>query len=91
MHFLIYDKKNKLLSDNVVAGTGGDGMWHYDAFGKFLDDSTYQLIRVDFEEIELENDEYTQKIDSTVTTYRFYKDQNLKIIDEKKFEKQSQE
>lgn len=91
MHLLIYDEKNKLISDNVVAGTGGDGMWYYNAFGKFLDDSTYQLIRVDFEKIELKNDEYAQKMDSSVTLFRFYKDQNFRIIDEKKFEKQTQE
>ena len=66
-------------------------MWHYNAYGNFLDDSTYQLIRVDFEEIELENDDYAQKIDSTITTYRFYKNRNFENIDEKKFEKQRQE
>ena len=87
LHYLVYNKKNKLISDNIIAGTGGDGMWHYEQFGKFVNDSTYVLTRVDSEEIKL-NESGTKteiQIDSVITTYKFKKDKPFKILDEQEF------
>ncbi len=87
LHYLVYDSENKLLSDNVVAGTGGDGMWTYDQYGKFANDSTYILTRIDMEEIELENGETETQIDSVITNYRFYKNKPFEKLTEQKFKK----
>jgi len=87
LHYLIYNSENKLLSDNVVAGTGGDGMWGYDQYGKFVNDSTYVLIRIDMEEIELENGGTETKIDSVITNYRFYKNKPFEKLTEQRFKK----
>ena len=73
LHYLIYNSENKLISGNIVAGTGGDGMWGYDQYGKFVDDSTYVLTRVDMEEVELGNGGTETRIDSVITNYRFHK------------------
>ena len=87
LHYLIYNSENKLLSDNIVAGTGGDGMWAYDQYGKFVNDSTYVLTRIDMEEIELENGGTKTEIDSVITDYRFYKNKPFEKLTEQKFEK----
>ncbi|WP_196888266.1 hypothetical protein [Aureivirga sp. CE67] len=87
LHYLIYNSENKLLSDNIVAGTGGDGMWSYDQYGKFVNNSTYILTRIDMEEIELENGGTEIQIDSVITNYRFYKNKPFKKLTEKKFKK----
>lgn len=87
LHYLVYNKRNELLSDNIVAGTGGDGMWSYDQYGKFLNDSTYILTRIDTEEIELENNETEIHIDSVITNYRFEKNKTFEKLTEQKFKK----
>ncbi|GAA3658036.1 hypothetical protein [Flavivirga jejuensis] len=87
LHYLIYNSENKLLSDNIVAGTGGDGMWGYDQYGKFVNDSTYILTRIDMEEIELENGGIETQIDSVITNYRFYKNKPFEKLTEQKFKK----
>lgn len=87
LHYLIYNSENKLLSDNIVAGTGGDGMWGYDQYGKFVNDSTYILTRIDMEEIELENGGTETQIDSVITNYRFYKNKPFEKLTEQKFKK----
>lgn len=87
LHYLIYNSENKLLSDNILAGTGGDGMWRYDQYGKFVNDSTYILTRIDIEEIELENGNTEALIDSVITNYRFYKNKPFKKLTEQKFKK----
>ena len=48
-------------------------MWGYGQYGKFVNDSTYILTRIDMEEIELENGGTETHIDSVITNYRFYK------------------
>ncbi len=85
LHYLVYNKKNELLSDNIVAGTGGDGFWGYDQYGKFVNDSTYVLTRVDIEEIGHDEDKIEMLIDSVITTFKYKKDKTFKIIDEQKF------
>jgi len=87
LHYLVYNSENKLLSDNIVAGTGGDGMWGYDQYGTFVNDSTYVLTRIDMEEIELENGGTKTEIDSVITNYRFYKNKPFEKLTEQKFEK----
>lgn len=87
LHYLIYNCENKLLSDNIVAGTGGDGMWGYDQYGEFINDSTYVLTRIDMEEIELENGRTKTEIDSVITNYRFYKNEPFEKLTEQKFKK----
>ena len=81
------NSENKLLSDNIVAGTGGDGMWGYDQYGKFVNDSIYVLTRIDMEEIELENGGTKTEIDSVITSYRFYKSKPFEKLTEQKFKK----
>ena len=87
LHYLIYNEKNELTSDNIIAGTGGDGMWNYDKYGKFLNDSTYVLTKVEFEELELKNEKTEIKIDSVITNYRFNKNEPFEKIKERKFNK----
>ncbi len=87
LHYLIYNSENKLLSDNIVAGTGGDGMWRYDQYGKFVNDSTYILTRIDVEEVELENGGTETQIDSVITNYRFYRNKPFEKLAEQKFKK----
>jgi hypothetical protein len=87
LHYLIYNEKNELISDNVIAGTGGDGMWNYDKYGEFVNDSTYVLTKVDFEELELGNEKTEIKIDSVITNYRFNKNKPFEKIRERKFNK----
>jgi hypothetical protein len=87
LHYLIYNEKNELISDNIIAGTGGDGMWNYDKYGKFINDSTYVLTKVEFEELELENEKTEIKIDSVITNYRFNKNKLFEKIKERKFNK----
>ena len=85
LHYLIYNSENKLLSDNIVAGIGGDGMWGYDQYGEFVNDSTYILTRIDMEEIELKNGGTETQIDSVITKYRFYKNKPFEKLTEQKF------
>uniref|UniRef100_UPI0040499ADF hypothetical protein n=1 Tax=Flavobacterium sp. TaxID=239 RepID=UPI0040499ADF len=87
LHYLIYDNENKLISDHIVAGTGGDGMWSYDQFGEFANDSTYILTRVDMEETELDNGDSEIEIDSIIINYRFYKNKPFEKLTELKFKK----
>ena len=87
LHYLVYNEQNELLSDNIIARTGGDGMWSYDQYGKFENDSTYVLTRIDVEEIELENDGTEIHIDSVITNYRFYKNKKFEKLTERKFNK----
>ena len=87
LHYLVYNEHNELLSDNIIAGTGGDGMWAYDQYGKFVNDSTYILTRIDMEEIELENGGTETQIDSVITNYRFYKNKPFEKLTEQKFKK----
>lgn len=87
LHYLIYNSENELISDNIVAGTGGDGMWSYNQYGKFINDSTYVLTRVDLEEVELENGGSELQIDSVITNYRFYKSKPFNKLSEHKFKK----
>ncbi|WP_431110431.1 hypothetical protein [Winogradskyella poriferorum] len=87
LHYLVYNEQNELLSDNIIAGTGGDGMWAYDQYGKFINDSTYILTRIDMEEIELANGGTKTQIDSVITNYRFYKNKPFKKLTEQKFKK----
>lgn len=87
LHYLIYNAENKLISDNVVAGTGGDGMWGYNQYGKFVNDSTYILTRIDMEEVEIVNGGTETQIDSVITNYRFYKNKPFEKLTEQKFKK----
>jgi hypothetical protein len=87
LHLLIYDKNNKLISNNIVAGTGGDGGWYFDSYGYFTNDSTYTKTTVDRENITENELEYKYKIDSVITKYRFNKQLEFKKIDEQKFQK----
>ena len=87
LHYLVYNEQNELLSDNIIAGTGGDGMWAYDQYGKFVNDSTYILTRIDMEEIELANGGTETQIDSVITNYRFYKNKPFEKLTEQKFKK----
>ncbi len=87
LHYLIYNNKNELLSDNIIAGTGGDGMWSYDEYGRFTNDSTYLSIRIDKEEVNLENGGTETQIDSVITSYRFYKNKPFEKLTEQKFKK----
>lgn len=85
LHYLIYNEKNELISDNIVAGTGGDGMWNYDKYGEFLNDSTYILTTINYEELELQNEKTEIKIDSVIIDYRFYRNKPFEKIKERKF------
>jgi hypothetical protein len=87
LHYLIYDENHNLISDNVVAGTGGDGGWAYDAYGKFVNDSTYVLTRVDSEDDDLLDEKSLMYIDSVITKYRFHKYESFEKLSEQKFEK----
>jgi hypothetical protein len=89
LHYLVFNEKNELLSDNIIAGTGGDGMWSYDQYGKFLNDSTYILTRIDIEEIEV-NESGTETeihIDSIITNFRFHKRKTFIKLSEREFKK----
>lgn len=87
LHFLIYNNHNKLISDNIVAGTGGDGAWSYNQYGKFINDSTFLSTRIDTEAVELKNDERETQIDSVITKYLFYKNKSFEKLTEQKFKK----
>ena len=85
----MFNEKNELLSDNIIAGTGGDGMWSYDQYGKFLNDSTYVLTRIDLEGIDI-NESGTETeihIDSVITNFRFHKRKTFSKLSEQKFKK----
>ncbi len=88
LHYLVYDSNNKLLSDNILAGTGGDGMWAYDKYGIFINDSTYKMTMVEFSEEDLsDSEEIITEIDSTITFYRYNKSDSLKVMSSEHFKK----
>tara|TARA_R110002050_G_scaffold263772_2_gene404430 strand:- start:72 stop:758 length:687 start_codon:yes stop_codon:yes gene_type:complete len=87
LHYLIFNSENELISDNIVAGTGGDGMWGYDQYGRFINDSTYVLTRIDMEEIELDSGGTETHIDSVISHFRFYSDKPFEKLNEQKFKK----
>lgn len=84
LHYLVYDGNNQLLSDNLVAGTGGDGQWSFNHSGRFINDSTYLFTAVDVEELDLDESSLTQ-VDSLVIQYRFALDKKFVKMNEEKF------
>jgi len=85
LHLMVYDKNNKLLSNNVVAGTGGDGGWYYDSYGYFANDSTYIKTKVDKEMIFENDNDSKHDVDSTYTEYKFIKNSTFKILTERTY------
>ncbi len=84
---MVYDKKHKLLSKNVIAGTGGDGNYRYNSWGHFIGDSIYNLTYVG-EDVVTETDEYTEyEIDSVVIKYSVGADYSFKEVDKKEFKR----
>lgn len=82
-----YDSSNRLISKEKVAGTGGDGGWGYNEYGKFVSDSIYQLIRVDQETAMDEQDTIRLRIDSVVTQFQMSKDYRFAQKDKQAFER----
>lgn len=90
LYLLVYDKENKLLSYNIIASLFDTVMSGQEEYGKFIDNTTYELTRVEWEEIPLENnenDDYDIKTDSTIISYRFQKNKPFKLLSENKFSK----
>lgn len=85
LHYLIYNNGNQLLSDNIVAGRGGDGLWQYNQYGKFTNDSTYVVTQVDSEEFEFDNGSSQIRIDSVITNFRFRKGEAFEELKHSEF------
>jgi hypothetical protein len=83
---MTFDQYNKLISKNVVAGTGGDGEWSYNEYGEFDTDSTYILTRVEKVQIgEYPSDEIYQ-VDSSITKFSIIENLSFNTIDKKTFQ-----
>ncbi len=85
LHLLIYDSSNKLVSNNIVASTGGDGGSDGDCYGTFIDDSTYKMTCVSTQTLyhEIKGEELL--IDSTIQILKFNKNMQLEKNSEKIF------
>jgi hypothetical protein len=85
LHLLTYDRENKLVGKSVVAGSGGDGGWGYDAYGKFVSDSSYHFIHVEMETIRDDSAGWEAEVDSVVVEFSVDKHLNFKELNKKKF------
>ncbi|MBL4709975.1 MAG: hypothetical protein JKY48_16205 [Flavobacteriales bacterium] len=85
LHLLVYNKKDKLLSNNIVASTGGDGGSDGDSYGSFINDSTYTMTGVGTQMTTNEKNEEVFLLDSVIRTFRFYKDKDFINISEEVF------
>ena len=83
--YLTYDNNKKIIGKSVVAGTGGDGEWYYNEYGKFTSDSTYQMTRVDVEQINRKTDKDIYQIDSLIIKYSVDMNFNFTKTDEKSY------
>jgi hypothetical protein len=82
-----YDSKNRLISKEKVAGTGGDGGLGYNEFGSFTTDSIYQLTRIDRETVRDEQDTMEYRIDSVIIQFQVNEDFSFSKLDEKLFQR----
>jgi hypothetical protein len=88
LYLLTYDKNNKLLSKNYLAGIGGDGGWGYRSGGKFTRDSSYYNLAVINSENELsDNDTSETKTDSTIMKFKIIQGFKFKEVFKKTFSK----
>lgn len=85
LHLLTYDERDKLVGKSVVAGSGGDGGWGYDTYGKFDSDSTYYLTHVEGETIRDDSVGWEAEVDSLILKFSVDKNLNFKQLSEKKF------
>lgn len=86
LHLIQLDTLGNKLSDEVVAGVGGDGGWNYYQFGEFINDTTYHYTIVNYETIN-DNDEFVEyKVDSTNYYCSYNIHSGLKKINEKRNE-----
>lgn len=86
LYLLTYDGSNKLVGKSIVAGSGGDGGWGYDAYGKFDSDSTYYFTHVELETIRDDSVGWEAEVDSLVVKFSVDRNYNFKQLSEKKFE-----
>ncbi|RDC61962.1 hypothetical protein [Adhaeribacter pallidiroseus] len=86
LHLLTYDRNDKLVGKSIVAGSGGDGGWGYDAYGKFDSDSTYYFTHVELETIRDDSIGWEAEVDSLVVRFTVDRNLNFKQLSEKKFE-----
>lgn len=85
LHLLTYDGSNKLVGKSIVAGSGGDGGWGYDAYGRFDSDSTYYFTHVELETIRDDSVGWEAEVDSLVVRFSVDRNHNFKQLSEKKF------
>jgi hypothetical protein len=85
LHLLIYNANNKLLSNNIVASTGGDGGTDANCYGAFIDDTTYNMTCVGTQTVynEVKGEELV--VDSTIRVFRFNKNMQFEKTSEKIF------
>jgi len=86
LYLLTFNENNKLVGKSTVAGSGGDGGWGYDAYGKFDSDSTFYFTHVESETIKDDSVGWEAKVDSLVVRFSVDKNLNLKQKSQKKFE-----
>ena len=85
LHLLIYNTENKLISNNIVASTGGDGGSEGNSYGSFTNDSTYLMTSVGTQLMVNTENEEVLLLDSAIRTFRFYPNQNFKSLNAQVF------
>ena len=86
LHLLTYDGRDKLVGKSIVAGSGGDGNWGYNAYSKFASDSTYYFTHVESETIRDDSVGWEDEVDSLLIKFSVDNNLNFKQLSEKKFE-----
>ena len=82
---LTYNESDKLVGKSIVAGSGADGGWGYDAYGKFDKDSTYYFTHVESETIRDDSLGWEAEVDSLLVRFSVDKNLNFKELSKKKF------
>jgi len=85
--YLIYNQNNTIISNNKVAGSGGDGGWIYNFYGEFLSDSIYHMTSVsqDISISYIDSDIYI--VDSVIIDYKISESFKFTIINEDKYQR----
>lgn len=81
LHLLSFDQNHQLVSNAIIAGTGGDGGWVHNSYGHFINDSTYIMTSVDYNHELTSTDVIpTYTIDSMITEHHYTKELQFKTI-----------
>lgn len=86
LHLIQLDSIGNKLSDEVIAGVGGDGGWSYHQSGEFVNDSIYEYCVVNYETV-IDNEKIVEyKVDSTIYSCSYTPQDGLEKRADKRFE-----